>query len=166
MLRKFQMEDAPAIFEFGSNAEVQKYTGDVVLKSVNEAEEIISEVLFKDYKKFGYGRWAVIYKPDNKVIGFAGLKYLPELNETDIGFRILPQYWDKGITTEVSKEIIKYGFEILKLNRIIGIVMPKNIASYKVLEKIGLKFYKFDYYESTEKYNWYKIEKADYFNQK
>jgi len=160
------MEDAPAIFDFGSNIEVQKYTGDAMLKSLSEAEEIISEVFFEDYKKYGYGRWAVFYKPEKKVIGFAGLKYLSELNETDIGFRILPQYWVKGITTEVTKEIIKYGFDILMLNRIIGIVMPQNIASFKVLEKTGLKFYKFDFYESTEKYNWYKIEKDNYFNQK
>ncbi|MFK5959576.1 MAG: GNAT family N-acetyltransferase [Lutibacter sp.] len=81
------------------------------------------------------------------MIGFAVLKYLPEIGKTDIGYRFLPEYWRKGIATEVSKEIIKYGFEILKLERIIGITMLKNIASYKVLEKIGLDFYKFDKYE-------------------
>ena len=166
ILREFRMKDAPAIFDFGSNAEVHRYTGDAMLKSVDEAENIISEVFFDDYKKYGYGRWAVYYKPDNKVIGFAGLKYLPELNETDIGFRILPEYWGNGIMSEASREILKFGFENLKLNRIIGVVMPQNIASFKVLEKIGLKFYKSDFYESTEKYNWYKIEKDSCFSQK
>jgi RimJ/RimL family protein N-acetyltransferase len=64
----------------------------------------------------------------------------------------------EGIATEVSREIIKYGFEVLKLNRIIGIAMPENIASNKVLNKIGLDFYKFDMYvgeDEDEKYNWY-----------
>ncbi len=83
---------------------------------------------------------------------------MPEFNETDIGFRFLPQYWGKGIATEVSKEIIKYGFEVLKLERIIGIADPENIASCRVLEKIGLKFYKIDTYDdSDKKYNWYEI---------
>jgi RimJ/RimL family protein N-acetyltransferase len=166
LLREFGMEDADAVFEFSSDLEVQKYTGDVTLETVEEAKDIIKNVWFSDYKKYGYGRWAVVYKPENKVIGFAGLKYLPELNETDIGYRFLPKYWGKGIATEVSREIIKYGFEILKLDRIIGITMPKNIASYKVLEKIGMNFYKFDIYKGEDenvKYNWHQITKENYF---
>ena len=43
---------------------------------------------------------------------------LTEFNETDIGFRFLPKYWGKGIATEVSLEILKYGFEILRLENI------------------------------------------------
>lgn len=167
LLREFGMEDAAAVFEFSSDFEVQKYTGDVTLETVEEAKDIIKNVWFSDYKKYGYGRWAVVYKPENKVIGFAGLKYLPELNETDIGYRFLPKYWGKGIATEVSREIIKYGFEILKLDRIIGITMPKNIASYKVLEKIGMNFYKFDVYDGEDenvKYNWHQITKETYFS--
>ena len=115
---------------------------------------------FKDYKKHGYGRWATIYKPDNKLIGFAGLKYLPEFDETDIGFRFLPEYWGKGLATEASKEIITYGFETLDLQKIIAIASAANVGSCKVLEKSGLTLYKTDAYDGDGKeYNWYKIEK-------
>jgi len=163
ILREFEENDFEAVFEFGSNLEVNKYTGDELVESTNMAKSIIKNVWFKDYKNYGYGRWAVIYKPENKIIGFAGLKYLPEFNETDIGFRFLPEYWNKGIATEVSKEIIKYGFEKIGLDRIIGIAMPKNLASCKILEKSGLKMYKTDNYDhGGEIYNWYKIEKSDY----
>ena len=120
-------------------------------------------MLFSDYKKYGYGRLAAIFKPENKIIGFAGLKYLPEFKETDIGFRFLPEYWGKGIATEVSVAIIRYGFEILKLENIIGIADPMNIGSCRVLEKVGLNFYKFDTYdEDDKKYNWYQISKNQY----
>lgn len=160
ILRKFNIHDYEAVFEFGSNKKVQKYTGDKMIESLEEAKIIIKNVWYKDYKKYGYGRWAVIYKPENKIIGFAGLKYLPEFNETDIGFRFLPEYWGKGLATEASKEIIKYGFEKLHLDKIIGIAVAENIGSCKVLEKIGLKFYKIDEYDGDGKeYNWYKIEK-------
>jgi RimJ/RimL family protein N-acetyltransferase len=163
ILRKFIEEDYKAVFEFSSNLEVQKYTGDEVLKSPNQAKKIITDIWFTDYKKYGYGRWAVVYKPENKVIGFAGLKYLPEFNETDIGFRFLPEYWGKGIATEASKEIIKYGFEVLKLEKIIGIAFPKNIASCKVLEKIGLNHYKVDSYDGDGgEYNWYQLKRENY----
>ena len=163
ILRKFTLNDVDAVFEFGSNKEVQKYTGDILLNSKKQAQNIIKNTFLKDYKKYGYGRLAVFYKPDNKIIGFAGLKYLPEFNKTDIGFRLLPKYWNLGITTEVSKEIIKYGFKKLKLKQIIGIADPKNISSCKVLEKIGLTFYKSSTYDNidSKKYNWYKIKNTN-----
>ena len=159
------MADAQAVFEFNSNTEVQKYTGDVLLKTIDEAEKIIEEVWLPEYKKYGYARWAVVYKAENKVIGFAGLKYLAEMNATDIGYRFLPQYWGKGIASEISKEIIKYGFEVLNLERIIGIIEPENAVSGKVLEKSGLKFYKIDEYEGDGgAYRFYEINQND-FNQ-
>ena len=103
------------------------------------------------------------YKPDNKLIGFAGLKYLPEYDETDIGYRILPDYWGKGLMTEVGKEIIKYGFEKLGVDSIIGIADPDNVGSCRVLEKIGLEFYKLDKYSGEEELsNWYEIEKHNF----
>ncbi|RLD84634.1 MAG: GNAT family N-acetyltransferase [Bacteroidetes bacterium] len=163
LLREFNKDDYQAVFEFGSNKEVNKYTGDITLESPQHAKEIIEDVWFSDYQKYGYGRWAVIYKPDNKIIGFAGLKYLPEVDETDIGFRFLPAYWGKGIATEVSKEIIKYGFTKLNLTKIIGIAMPKNIASCRILEKIGLKFEKLDFYDKdNERFNWYSLNSTSY----
>ncbi len=160
ILRAFNINDYKDVYEFGSNKEVLEYTGDKAIESFDDAKELIKNVWFEDYKRYGYGRWATIYKPDNRLIGFAGLKFLPEFNETDIGFRFLPKYWGKGIATEASIEILKYGFEILKLKRIIGIAVPENIASCKVLQKIGLEFYKTDEYDGDGKsYNWYKIEK-------
>jgi len=160
ILRKFTIEDYEGVYEFGSNLEVQKYTGDKIIESKEEAKSLIKNVWYEDYKKYGYGRWATIYKPENKLIGFAGLKYLPELDETDIGFRFLPPYWGKGLATESSIEIIKYGFEKLNLNRIIGIAMPENIGSCKVLTKLGLEFYKVDEYDGDGgEYNWYQIER-------
>ncbi|MFI1744136.1 GNAT family N-acetyltransferase [Thalassobellus sediminis] len=160
ILREFNLNDYKEVYEFGSNTEVNKYTGDKVIESLNTAKEIIKNVWYKDYFKYGYGRWAVIYKPENRIIGFAGLKYLPEFNETDIGFRFLPKYWGMGLASEASNKIIEYGFEKLKLNRIIGIALAENIASCKVLEKIGLILYKTDEYNGNGiMYNWYKIEK-------
>ena len=165
ILREFRKDDFESVYEFNSNADVHKYTGDEITNTLEKAREIIEQVWLKDYDTFGYGRWAVVYKPDNKIIGFAGLKYLPEINETDIGYRFLPEYWGIGIASEVSKEIIKYGFEQLNLERIIGIAMPENIGSWKVLEKIGLTLYKTDAYDGDgKKHNWYKINRTTYNN--
>jgi len=163
ILRKFVAEDFMEVFAFNSNTEVQKYTGDELVETPERAKQIITDIVLKDYKDFGYGRWAVVHKADDKVIGFAGLKYIPKMDVTDIGFRFLPAYWGKGIATEVSIPILKYGFEELELQSIVGIAMPENIGSCRVLEKIGLQFYKIDGYEGDGgKYRWYKLDRDDY----
>ncbi len=166
ILREFSINDYKDVYAFNASQEVQEYTGDKVLASLDDAKELIKNVWHADYKKYGYGRWAVVHKAENKVIGFAGLKYLPEFNETDIGFRFLPAYWGKGLATEASREIIKYGFEKLNLDKIIGMAIAENIASCKVLEKIGLTFYKIaDYDGDGIDCNWYKIDKSSYLQQ-
>jgi len=71
ILREFNINDFEAVFEFNSRVEVHKYTGDEIIKSIERAKEIISNIWLNDYKNYGYGRWAVIYKPENKIIGFA-----------------------------------------------------------------------------------------------
>ena len=164
LLRKFDLEDIPAVFEYGSNAVVSRYTGSPPLTSMKEAEEIITDVILTDYQAYGYGRWALVHKADNKVIGFAGPKYLPELEQTDIGYRMLPEYWGKGIATEASIAVVDYSFKHLNLTELIGIVMPDNVASAKVLKKAGFHFYKEgNYYVDDHAYfcHWYKIEKPD-----
>ncbi len=163
ILRPFVESDYQAVYDFASDDEVQKYTGQKSITSVEEAKAIIKNSFYKDYATYGYGRWAVIYKPDNRLIGFNGLKFMPEVNDTDIGYRYLKEYWGKGIATEAAKPMIKYGFEHLNLEKIIGIAMHENVASCKVLEKLGLVYYKKDYFlDSDRTFNWYQIKKADY----
>ena len=69
---------------------------------------------------------------------FLWLKYLPELDAVDIGFRFFPEYWGQGLATEAGSACMTFGFETLHLDRIIGLVLPENKASVRVLEKIGL----------------------------
>lgn len=165
ILREFVREDYKAVYEFNSNKELHKYTGDEIVNSLERAKEIIEQIWLNDYEKYGYGRYAAIYKPENKIIGFAGLKYLPEIGETDIGYRFLPEYWGMGIASEIAKPLIAYGFNHLQLKRILGFAMPDNIGSWKVLEKIGLTFFKIDEYAGDgEKYKWYEISSTSFHN--
>ena len=69
-----------------------------------------------------------------------GLKYLSDLNAVDVGYRFMPEYWGNGIATEACIASLDFGFGRLALNEIIGIVMPENTASIRVLEKSGMQF--------------------------
>lgn len=142
ILRKFVLEDYAAVLQLNADPLVQRYTGDILIRTEAEAKKTITEIWLKEYEQYGYARWAVYYKPDNKVIGFAGLKYLPAVGQTDLGFRIVPEYWGKGITSEVAGPIVSYGFNELALERIFATVMPENVASAKVIQKTGLLYEK------------------------
>ena len=72
-------------------------------------------------------------------LGWCGLKYDEELDEYDLGFCFLKKHWGKGYATEASELCIKLGFEKFKMPEIVGRVMSENVASIKVLEKLGRK---------------------------
>ncbi len=159
LLREIIPEDKEDLFTLHSDPEVQKYTGETVVESMEEMEEAIEERI-DHYRQFGFGRWATFLKDGMQFVGWAGLLYLPEFDEIDLGYRFLPQYWGKGIATEVSHAILKYGFETLNLKRIIAIAMKENKASIRVMEKVGMEFDKFAPYElGGEDALWYWCDK-------
>lgn len=86
----------------------------------------------------GYGNWGIIAKGESEIIGWAGLQYLPELEETEVGFLLDHSYWGKGYATEVALASLKFGFEQVEADHIIALVHPENLASRRVIEKCGM----------------------------
>ena len=139
ILREFELSDAEAVLRFNSDDQVTKYTGDKGnITTLDEAREVIRSVWQYGYQHDGYARLAAVDKATNQVIGFCGLKYLPEYQMADVGYRFLPQFWGQGLATEGAKAAMEYGFKQLKLDHIMGMAVPENVGSTKVLLKIGL----------------------------
>ena len=136
ILREMTVEDAKDTFELNSDPEVLKYTGDIPFKDITEARSFLKS--YDSYQKYGFGRWAIISKKSNNYLGWCGLKYDPQIDEYDIGFRLFKKYWNKGIATETAKACIKFGFEHFNIKTIVGRAMIENSASIQVLKKIGL----------------------------
>ena len=112
--------------------------------------EILRSHPLADYRKYGFGRWACVEKASGRVIGFAGLKHLEDLAEVDLGYRLLPAYWGLGLATEAGRAILDYGWTHLQLSQVIALVVPENVASMRVLEKLGLSFEKQFEYQGHE----------------
>ncbi len=139
LLRESRVEDAHALFAMNAHPEVQRYTGEPPPESVEVMAKLI--VNYQDYQDRGYGRLSCVLKSTSEVIGFCGLKKLPELGgAVDLGYRLTPESWGKGLATEASRACVAHGFETLALERIIGLVYPQNLASIRVLEKVGMRF--------------------------
>ncbi len=157
-LREITVEDSENAYSLNLDPEVIEYTGDSSFDSIEKAREFLEN--YDHYKKYGFGRWAVINKIDNQFIGWCGLKFTEELNEFDIGFRLFKEYWNMGYATETAKACIDFGFDKFGMTEIVGRAMKENIGSIKVLEKIGLVFSNSFDFEGQEGVI-YKIKKAD-----
>lgn len=155
ILRELTVNDANSFYQLNLNPEVIKYTGDPPFTSVEESKEFLLD--YKEYQNHGFGRWAVITKENNQFIGWCGLKYHKE-GYVDLGFRFFQDKWGKGYATESAKACINYAQSSLNLPELIGRVMPSNIASVRVLEKLGFTFFKTGACNGVENALYYKLK--------
>ncbi len=139
ILRQFTEDDAALLLQLNGDPEVLKYLHEPVLESEEKATEIIRSIILPQYT-LNLGRWAIHKKTDHQFIGWCGLKLRPELNEIDLGYRLLKSEWGKGYATETAIQTLNHGFNSLQLKIITGRAHIENIASIKVLEKIGMHF--------------------------
>lgn len=139
-LREFQLSDAENIYRLNTNIEVMRYTGDPPFESVAAAAQFLKN--YDAYAATGFGRWAVMLKESDEFIGWCGLKQHKEY--VDIGFRFFQEVWGRGYATEAAKACLDYGFQKLQLPSIVGRAAKANVASIRVLEKLGMKYWKAD----------------------
>lgn len=140
ILRPFTLDDIEPSYQMNLDAEVSKYTGDGGVVSREEMHRRITHDVMGDYQKHGFGRLAVELKSIGQFIGFCGLKYLDDYQEVDLGYRLVRSCWGKGMATEAARACVELGFGPLQLNRMMSMVLPENVGSVKVLEKLGFVF--------------------------
>ncbi|MEW5941563.1 MAG: GNAT family N-acetyltransferase, partial [Chloroflexota bacterium] len=108
--------------------------------TLDDARGYIQTRLVDSYTRFGFGLYLTLLKGDGTPIGICGLIKRDGLEDVDIGFAFLPQYWSKGYAFESASAVLVHGRDALGLNRIAGITTPDNLSSIRLLEKLGLKF--------------------------
>lgn len=148
LFREFTTDDAQLIYELNSDPEIIKYVHELPTIDLKMALANITERIMPQYIKYGYGRWAVFLKGSMEFIGWCGLKYRPERNEIDLGYRFKQAYWGKGYATEAALATLQYGFRSLRIPLITAMAHIENTASLKVIEKCGMHFQRFEEVES------------------
>ena len=109
--RAFTPEDADSVYAFNSLPEVMRYTGEPLWPDVEETRRRINA--YPDFDRYGYGRWGIIHKADQRIIGFSGFKWIEEFQAPDLGYRLLPEYWGQGIATEAARTVLDILFHRL-----------------------------------------------------
>lgn len=84
--------------------------------------------------------WKIIITDSNLLIGAIGLTIDPPYNHAELGYWIGKHYWNCGYAQAAAREIIRFGFETIRINRIYATCLRENPASIRVLEHSGLKY--------------------------
>jgi len=137
-LREFELEDAEVVYQLATDERINRFTcDDIVPSSVEETRRLIVDIYHRDYRRHRCGRLAMVERSSGRVIGFCGLKYLQDLGETDLGYRLLPEFWNRGLATEAARAVLKDGQQRLNIDAPVAFVLKPNLASRRVLEKLG-----------------------------
>jgi ribosomal-protein-alanine N-acetyltransferase len=138
-LRPLQPEDAEVLHRIYQSAGVLRYFPNPIPPPLEKVQRFILAQQ-AHWETHGYGNWGVLPDGSGELIGWAGLQYLPELDETEVGFLLDKPFWGRGYATEAAQASIKYGFDHFELDHIIALVHPDNLASRRVTEKCGMTY--------------------------
>ncbi|MES2454861.1 MAG: GNAT family N-acetyltransferase [Bacteroidota bacterium] len=166
ILREIVAEDAAALFEMDADPEVHRYLGKQPLRTIAQVQDYILFVR-QQYIDFGIGRWAIVDKASNELVGWGGLKFRTDCvngisNFHDVGYRLLRRFWGMGYATESARASLKYAFEVMGLEAVYALANVGNMASRNALLKSGLKITARLTHEGLE-CDWFEISKTDYF---
>ncbi|TVZ52718.1 GNAT family N-acetyltransferase [Dokdonia sp. Hel_I_53] len=144
ILREIRIQDTGSMYKLDSDPLVHKYLGNKPITCMGKARENVDYIRMQ-YEKYNVGRWATIEKSSGKFIGWSGLKMNFEtsmnghLDFYDIGYRFMPAFWGKGYATEASLAARNYFFEKYPSETLYGLAEEDNLASCRILQKIGLE---------------------------
>jgi len=133
--RQLEEDDIYSMQILHRNPDVMKYIH-TPEKTLEETRATFTRVMTYPENHPEYGLWSVFLK-DRSYTGWIILNHLDGTEDVEIGYRFLPDFWGMGYATEIATEIRNYAFQELDLPAIVGITLPENIASQRVLEKTG-----------------------------
>lgn len=142
LLRPSSIADAPFVFQLLNTPKWIANIGDRNVHSVKDAEEYIQEKMLPQLERLGFGNYFVIRKSDDVILGSCGLYDRDGLEGVDIGFAFLPEHEGKGYGYESAAKIMEAGIHEFGVKKISAITIVENIASQKLIEKLGLTFEK------------------------
>jgi [ribosomal protein S5]-alanine N-acetyltransferase len=100
------------------------------------------EMNMKHWADHGFGMWMLRDAASSAVIGRAILRHLAVegTDEVEVGYGFMPDYWGRGLATEIAEACVRIGFEQLGLASLVAITTAPNLASRRVMSKAGLVY--------------------------
>lgn len=139
-LRPLQLADAPSIQQLAGDKDVASTTLSIPYPYPDGAAESFIMANHERYNR-GFGStFALISNETNELVGCIGMHIVSDYHRAELAYWIGKPYWGQGYATEAARQMLEYGFNELKLNRIWAAAMARNPASSMVMQKIGMKY--------------------------
>jgi RimJ/RimL family protein N-acetyltransferase len=148
-LRPFTSDDLDMFAAIRSDPEVMRFIGNGKPQSRDQTSARLKAII-EHRNRHGFGLWAATDKLSRDLIGFCGLQHLDNTEEIEVGYCLAAHCWGRGLASEAARASLRYGFEELSSERIVAVVQPENLASCRVLEKVGLKYVRNARFYDTE----------------
>jgi ribosomal-protein-alanine N-acetyltransferase len=138
ILRQVVTADAPDVFIFRSDPEVQKYNSEP-MKEVSEAVHLI-DGLHQGYQAQHSITWGITLRDEDRVLGLCSIHQWDRYHRrAEIGYDLAQSHWGRGIGTEAVRPIVQFGFRELEVHRLEAYTIIDNYASVRMLEKLGFQ---------------------------
>ena len=139
ILRAMTPEDTNPLHRIMGHREVMQYFPRTDSPSRERVARLIGGQL-EHWKGRGYGWWALDHLETREFVGWCGLQYLPETDEVEVAYLLGKPSWGLGLATEAANASVRFGFVEVGLETIVGLAHPENVASQRVLRKLGMSF--------------------------
>jgi ribosomal-protein-alanine N-acetyltransferase len=137
ILRPLVEGDIDAIYSMRGDAEIMRFIREP--QNLQESADWI-ELVSSRWQQEKIGFCAMIEKSSRQFAGWCGLWQLKETGETEVGYAVAKQFWGKGYAPEAAFEFLNYAFEQLNSGKIAAVARPENLASRRVMEKLGMRY--------------------------
>lgn len=139
-LRKLSIRDASDVFEYASVPEVAEHVTWEYHRNISDSMHFL-RIMIQQYDEGMPSPWGIVHKEQGRLIGTIGYHvWSPQNAFAEVGYALSKDYWNKGLMTEAFREVIRFGFERMKLNRIEATCKLVNSASEKVMLKCGMQY--------------------------
>ena len=139
-VRTISVDDAPFYLTLINDPSWIQNIGDRGVRTEQAAREAILTGPVAMQRQFGFSLYLIERKDGMLPIGICGLIKRATLQDVDIGFAFLPQFWGQGYAHESASAVMQYANTTLGLRRLAGITSPENGSSNRVLRKLGFRF--------------------------
>jgi [ribosomal protein S5]-alanine N-acetyltransferase len=138
-LRPSTLSDVGELWRLWTDQDVRRYLWDDIEIPRERALDVVTQSV-ASFADRGLGYWVISPRDDRTVIGFTGVTDLIDPAHIQLLYGLYPAYWGRGLATEAGSAMLRYGFERLGLERIYAGADPPNVASIRVMERLGMKF--------------------------
>ena len=137
-LRYFEPEDVLPLSQILADPQVMRYS--VAGPKTAEQTQFLIDSCRAEYETNGYALYAVVHKEDKLLIGYCG--FMPQIvsdtPEIELGYRLNPAYWGRGLGTEAARAAVKYAADALRLTRLVAVIEADNLGSVQVALRAGM----------------------------